>query len=132
METQVFDVASRAADKFITTYYKSIDQQRHLLEKLYGQQSILLWNGNPYSSSSQIVLFLQSLPITEHEILSYDSQPIILQQNMDIVVQVYGVVIYNTKDRKGFSQTFVLTKQETACIIQLILDVIGSDTFRFV
>jgi hypothetical protein len=114
MDAQVVDVACRAADKFVSTFYKSIDTQRHLLEKLYGQQSILLWNGNPSSGATAIAQFLTSLPISEHEILGYDSQPIIQKNTLDVLVSVNGVVQFGDL-RNNFNQVFVLTKQESAC-----------------
>jgi NTF2-related export protein 1/2 len=111
----VVDVACRAADKFVSTYYKSLDSQRHILEKLYGIQSILLWNGNPYSGSSQIAHFMMSLPTSEHEILGYDSQPILTQPNqMDLLVSVHGAVKF-PDSKRHFNQVFVLTKQESSC-----------------
>jgi NTF2-related export protein 1/2 len=121
MDPQVIDISCKAAVKFVSTFYDTIDRKRHLIQKLYFESSILLYNGNPFSTSQQIFQFLLSLPASKHEILTIDAQPL----NSDLLVQVAGRVTYGEQKDSQFSQIFCLTQQGSAYVI-------GSDTFRLV
>ncbi|KAI8900305.1 hypothetical protein BC833DRAFT_618608 [Globomyces pollinis-pini] len=126
MNSQVIDITGKAADKFISSFYNSYDSKRNLVSSYYAEQSIMLWNGNPFSGSQQINTFILSFPTTEHVILSYDAQPIPqLKDDMDFMLTVYGTVAYGKSKPKKFSEVFVLTKHNSQYLI-------GSDTFRFV
>ena len=112
MDDQIIDVSCRAADKFVTAFYDAIDSNKHTLSQLYGPKSIMLWNGNPLGPA-QIIEFLLKLPISTHNILSYDSHPVQASNGVNILVSVNGVVTYKNMSKKLFNQSFLLTKEET-------------------
>lgn len=47
-----------------------------LMSHFYSDDSMMLWNGNAYTGSSDINSFYQTLPPTEHVLLSVDCQPV--------------------------------------------------------
>jgi NTF2-related export protein 1/2 len=118
---QVIDVSAKAAVKFTSTYYETMDKQRHLISKLYGENAVLVWNGNPYIGQ-EIGSFLLQFPLTKTEILSYDAQP----TQGDLLVQSTGLIIYGNEKPKAFSQVFILKSSGGTQYS------IASDTFRFV
>jgi hypothetical protein len=115
MEDQIIDVACRAADKFVTTYYEAIDSNRHLLSQLYGKQSVMVWNGNPLGSVAEITDFQAKLPPCTHKVISYDAQPVKIGAGINLMVTVNGEAKYGDHGFRPFSQIFMLTKQETQC-----------------
>lgn len=38
--------------------------------------AILLWNGNPVRGNTDIQAYLEKLPVSEHQIISLDAQPL--------------------------------------------------------
>lgn len=132
MLAEVVDSSCKAAVKFVNTYYDFLDNKRNLLPKLYGDNAVMLWNGNPFQGSPSITEFLTSFPDSKHKILSFDAQPI-LQGN--VLLQVSGSVSYPTSQQqderqpKAFSQSFILLPAPGGALNHSI---IASDTFRFV
>lgn len=127
-------VADRAADIFVSSFYKVFDRQRHLLPKMYSDWSKLLWNGNAIASD-QISNFLLQMPPSNHIIHGYDAQPLV-QPARSILVSVSGSVSFGSDDSKSaknqnlFSQQFILTPDPDPAKNGTY--VIGSDTFRFI
>nr|KAJ3421726.1 NTF2- export protein 2 [Polyrhizophydium stewartii] len=86
MNTQLLDVSSRAADTFVPAFYSMFDRQRHALANLYGETSVLVWNGNTTQGAAAIARSYLDFPISDHEVLSYDCQP--LTESSDILVTI--------------------------------------------
>ena len=88
----------------------------------------MVWNGHTKSGVMDISTFYQSLPTSEHSLLSYDCQPVMDgsqtgQSNVMVVCQ--GVVRYGGHGgEQNFAQNFLLTKQGEVWKI-------GSDCCRF-
>jgi hypothetical protein len=97
-----------------------------MLSQLYGNQSILLWNGNPQQGAQAINEFYQKFPTCKHEITSYDAQPLFQFNQMSVVVHIHGSVSHAGEKSINFTQVFILIKEENTQYV------IGSDVFRFV
>ncbi|KAL2911957.1 hypothetical protein HK105_208567 [Polyrhizophydium stewartii] len=127
MNTQLLDVSSRAADTFVPAFYSMFDRQRHALANLYGETSVLVWNGNTTQGAAAIARSYLDFPISDHEVLSYDCQP--LTESSDILVTISGNVRYGDEQRrKLFHQSFVLRQRPESKGNYFIV----TDTFRFV
>ncbi|KAI8923291.1 hypothetical protein BC831DRAFT_471921 [Entophlyctis helioformis] len=132
MQSQLLDVSSRAADLFVSTFYSTFDRQRHRIGQLYDASAVLLWNGNPLAGIQEIEKRYLDFPITDHDIISYDCQPLVGHGESDLLVVVSGNVKYANEQRaKVFSQTFILRPVATQDGAKSNY-AISVDTFRFV
>ncbi|KAJ1327331.1 hypothetical protein BSLG_010673 [Batrachochytrium salamandrivorans] len=105
------------------------DRQRHMLGQLYSDSSVLVWNGNPVQGATNIAQTYLSFPITDHEVLSYDCQPMISHESSDIIISISGNVRFGDEQRtKLFHQTFVLRPKAESKGNYFVV----SDTLRFV
>ncbi|KAI9312537.1 nuclear transport factor 2 [Dichotomocladium elegans] len=126
-------LAESSTAQFVHLFYDHYDKQRNLLGNFYRDNSAILWNGNAFSGAPQFSEFLSRLPPSQHEISSYDCQPIAAtmtsQGTCGILISVTGTVKYgDNPGKRSFSQTFMLMpdlNQATNFFIQ-------SDNFRFV
>ncbi|KAJ3415972.1 NTF2- export protein 2 [Chytridiales sp. JEL 0842] len=84
------DLLSKAADNFVTTFYKLFDTQRHMVNKMYKDSAAILWNGNPYAGSVAYQEFCLKLPASSHDIQSYDYQPLQGEGVSYLLVNVTG------------------------------------------
>ncbi|KAF9188824.1 NTF2- export protein 2 [Haplosporangium sp. Z 767] len=127
------DISSKGADAFVEVYYRVYDKQRAVLDRLYRDTSAILWNGNAFSGIKPFSEFYNKLPVTEHEVNSYDCHPLPTQsadpnQAGSIIVNVSGTVKYgNESEVRLFSQSFVLSPDPTSGSFY-----VWSDCFRFV
>ena len=110
MEQEIIEAAAKTADVFISSYYKTLDENRQDAAKFYSPQCVFLWNGNPLSGQNLVAQFIQAMPKPAHEILGYDAQPMVLPHGINILLQVTGTVKHDDHPLKSFSQTFILTK----------------------
>ena len=46
------------------------------MSHFYADDSMMLWNGNAFTGSSEISSFYQTLPPSKHVLLSVDCQPV--------------------------------------------------------
>ncbi len=85
--------ACEAGDVFVKEFYSTIDKRRtvqlqaiikqlsifyllQLLAGFYSEGSFLVWNGTAHTGGNDISTFYMSLPSSEHEVQSFDCQPI--------------------------------------------------------
>ncbi|KAI9017411.1 NTF2- export protein 2 [Gaertneriomyces sp. JEL0708] len=126
---ELIHITTRAADNFIATYYKLYDRQRHLLSQMYKDTSAVLWNGIAMTGLEKLQEFFLKLPATDHQIHSYDGQPV--RERGQILVTVTGTVKFgDDKQAKSFSQNFILSPDSGNS--QPGTYFVSSDHFRFV
>lgn len=72
------EISTRAADHFTRLYYSTYDSATRIddLPKFYRANSSLTWNGNPYQGSEGVQELMKGMPITKHEVQSFDCHPI--------------------------------------------------------
>lgn len=139
--------ASKAADLFIKTFYKLYDTQRSALPILYkddashssnasaagggGNGAAILWNGNAYAGIAKYKEFFMVLATSQHEIQSYDSQPIISDAGTHVLVSVTGLVKFGDAPQRPFHEAFVLMPVVAADTGKKTY-LVASDMFRFI
>ncbi|KAF9437323.1 NTF2- export protein 2 [Entomortierella beljakovae] len=130
---QHVDISSSGADQFVELYYKVYDTQRPVLNRLYRDNSAILWNGNAFAGITPFQEFYTKLATSEHFVESYDCHPLPSQSPdpstpCSIIVNVLGTVLYSNESHKRlFSQSFVLSPDPTNGSF-----FVWSDNFRFV
>lgn len=72
------EIATRAADHFTRLYYAAYDSDTRLVDlpQFYRQSSSLLWNGKPFQGLDGLRQLIQNMPMTKHDIQSFDCQPV--------------------------------------------------------
>lgn len=111
------ELASSTAEDFTRLYYKKMDKSRHLIDKMYLESAVLVWNGNGAGGDTDISRFLLELPASEHTLNTLDAQPVVdeaLAASPTFLVQVAGLVRYheaNDRQDRPFQQTFIITAQ---------------------
>eukprot|EP00128_Syssomonas_multiformis_P004567 Colp12_sorted_trinity150504_noHs@25844 len=126
----LIDATARGGEQFVDLFYKYYDSQRQILQRLYKDDALLIWNGNPSAGVDAIKLFFEVLPPSKHQIQAVDCQPIIFNGDrsvISILVNVVGEVSFNETDNKPFCQNFTLVPNEA----QSGNFCIKNDTFRF-
>jgi len=146
------EIATRAADHFTRLYYTTYDSSTRVedLPKFYRPSSSLTWNGKPYQGSDGVKELIQGMPITKHEVQSFDCHPIPGSQPPSLLVTVSGNVQHGrgpagnpaatpAKSVDGqsrvFSQTFMLVPDPTAPPTktgEVAKYYVGADAMRFV
>jgi len=125
------EIATRAADHFTRIYYTTYDSATRVddLPKFYRPSSSLTWNGKPYQGSKGVKELIENMPVTKHEVQSFDCHPIPGSQPPSLLVTVSGNVQHGrgpagnpaatpAKSVEGhsrvFCQTFMLVPDPTA------------------
>ncbi|KAG0641079.1 hypothetical protein HOY80DRAFT_955977 [Tuber brumale] len=108
------------ATKFIGSYYEAINTntKRASLENFYHPNASIVWNGNPMTGGEAFARFYEHMPATHYDVKSYDSQPMLVPGTSggpcNYMVIVSGSVKYgDSKEQRGFSETFVLKPSAT-------------------
>lgn len=102
--------AARAAGDFTKHYYDHVDKRKPNLNKLFMENALLVYNGNGFNGTDEIVKFINGMPPTEHNLTTLDAQPIIdSSAGRTILIQVSGTVKIGTQKSKAFQQTFTVT-----------------------
>ncbi|XP_011404882.1 PREDICTED: NTF2-related export protein 1-like [Amphimedon queenslandica] len=132
--------ACEAGETFVKEFYSTVDRRRNLLSGFYSDTSFMVWNGHTHTGSANISNFYQSLPTSEHEVTSFDCQP--LNDGRDqtqVLVSCSGQVLFDTptegvagmggasnfgSNPTNFHQSFILVKHPEYWKID-------SDCFRF-
>ncbi|KAG6842446.1 hypothetical protein C0991_007576 [Blastosporella zonata] len=72
------EIATRAAENFTRIYYKAYDSNNRLndIPQFYRESSSLVWNGKPFQGATGIRDLLEKMPVTKHDIQSFDCHPI--------------------------------------------------------
>ncbi|CAH3113928.1 unnamed protein product [Pocillopora meandrina] len=124
------DQATQAGEEFSNVYYETLDKRRHLMSKLYSENTTIVWNGNVVKGgSAKVTDFFNNLPATEHTLHSLDCQPVSDQAipgQTTVLVVVEGLVKYDGHKMHRFSQNFLLTA-EGGTVWK-----VASDCFRFI
>ncbi|KAF8586258.1 NTF2-like protein [Ramaria rubella] len=140
------EIANRGADEFLRVYYATYDSAQRVegLPKFYHDTSYLTYNGTMVTGPGAIKELLERLPVTKHEVQSYDCHPIATTSPPALLITVSGLVTHGqggastsgaeTKtvpssrnvdvQPRVFSQTFILMKKEKYYV--------SADHFRFV
>ncbi|KAF5385089.1 hypothetical protein D9615_001204 [Tricholomella constricta] len=125
------EIATRAADHFTRIYYSTYDSNTRLndLPQFYRPSSSLVWNGKPFQGASGLRELMEKMPVTKHEVQSFDCHPIPGTSPPSLLVSVSGSVTHgrgpagnptNTTSRnpeghpRVFSQTFMLVPDAAA------------------
>ncbi|CAL1694634.1 unnamed protein product [Somion occarium] len=152
LTTKDIEIATRAADQFQRLYYATYDSSTRVddLPKFYRASSAVVWNGTPYQGSDGVRDLLSRMPITRHEVQSFDCHPIPGSQPPSLLVTVSGTVIHgrgpqgnpastSSKSVDGqprvFSQTFMLVPDSSAAKTtagEVAKYYITADALRFV
>jgi hypothetical protein len=87
------------------------------LASMYAANATLIWDGHPYAEATAIRdFFTTALPISKHEVLSLDVQPISASAdaNAPLLITVTGDVKFGMKEQNhGFVHTFVIIPDAT-------------------
>jgi NTF2-related export protein 1/2 len=72
------EIANRGADEFLRVYYATYDsaQRAEGVTKFYRDTSCLTYNGTAVTGPTAIRELLERLPVTKHEVQSYDCHSI--------------------------------------------------------
>ncbi|KAF2354144.1 Nuclear transport factor 2 [Trinorchestia longiramus] len=84
---------------------------RHKLAKLYLNDAELIWNGHRMTGGTAIQKFYEELPVSQHTVRCYDSQPVnprAVGDQTSLLVTTGGFVFFKGK-RSDFSQSFLIT-----------------------
>ncbi|KAA0188989.1 hypothetical protein HAZT_HAZT004683 [Hyalella azteca] len=115
-----------SGSEFIKLYYDSVDKMRHKLAKLYLSDAELIWNGNRLTGDAAIQKFYEELPVSQHTVRCFDSQPVSARAVGDqtsLLITTAGFVFFKGK-RSDFTQSFLITCFEDKWKVV-------SDCFRF-
>lgn len=105
--------SSRTAEDFTKLYYESLDKKRHQMSRLYLDNGVAVWNGNDITGKDNIQKFFETLPATEHTVVTVDAQPVIdeaVSSQRTLLLIVSGTIRINNSS-KPFQQTFMVTAQ---------------------
>ncbi|KIJ54313.1 hypothetical protein M422DRAFT_25237 [Sphaerobolus stellatus SS14] len=139
------EIANRGADEFLRVYYATYDSPKRSegMVKFYRDTSHLTYNGTSVNGAAAIKALLDGIPMSKHEVQSYDCHPIPSTSPPALMITVSGLVTHapnadsltatpDTKNARNvdaqprvFSQSFVLTKQEEKYYV-------SADQYRFV
>jgi NTF2-related export protein 1/2 len=109
------DQACRTAEQFSELYYECMDKKRHLINKLYLDTGLLVYNGNGISGKDNIQSFFAEMPTTHHNVNSLDAQPIsefAVGQQTTLTILISGTVRIGDRKPAFFVQDFTITAQE--------------------
>lgn len=126
------DQSCEAGKDFSRLFYDTLDKKRHVVSNLYSESATLVWNGNSYQGKDAIMKFYETLPICQNDIRSVDSQHLINEVVLGqttILVSVSGLVKFTGRPSTLFSESFLLTTQQSATGSNVWK--IVSDCFRF-
>ncbi|KAF8527397.1 hypothetical protein BU17DRAFT_73851 [Hysterangium stoloniferum] len=142
------EIANRGADEFLRVYYATYDSAKRVegVPKFYRESSQLTYNGTAFTGPAAITALIERLPVTKHEVQSYDCHPISSTSPPALLITVSGLVTHGTvaaaaapsaeiagktpsrnidTQPRVFSQTFVLMKEGEKYYV-------SADHFRFV
>ncbi|KAG5636598.1 hypothetical protein H0H81_007538 [Sphagnurus paluster] len=146
------EIATRAADHFTRIYYSAYDSNTRLndLPAFYRPTSSLVWNGKPFQGAAGMRELIEKMPVTKHEVQSFDCHPIPGTSPPSLLVSVSGSVTHGLgpsgnptnitpRNPEGhprvFSQTFMLVPDPTAPATkpgEVAKYYVSSDALRFV
>eukprot|EP00933_Yihiella_yeosuensis_P083544 TRINITY_DN97783_c0_g1_i1.p1 TRINITY_DN97783_c0_g1~~TRINITY_DN97783_c0_g1_i1.p1 ORF type:complete len:129 (-),score=6.90 TRINITY_DN97783_c0_g1_i1:126-512(-) len=112
--------------QFAQGFYQAFDSNRQSLQPMYGDQSLLTFEGEQFMGAANIVQKLVSLPFqsVQHSIVKADYQPIPGTQNVAVFITGNLIVNGNSANPLKFSETFVLVQTPTGSYQ------VGNDVFR--
>ncbi|KAI9144752.1 hypothetical protein BKA69DRAFT_1054224, partial [Paraphysoderma sedebokerense] len=84
-------IAHQGADAFVQQYYNLFDTQRIQVGGFYRENSAIAWNGNTFQGLSSFQQFLQQLPVTNHDILAVDCQPLLGTTLISLIFEIYSL-----------------------------------------
>ncbi|GLB35804.1 putative nuclear pore RNA shuttling protein Mtr2 [Lyophyllum shimeji] len=146
------EIATRAADHFTRIYYSTYDSDTRLndLPHFYRPSSSLVWNGKPFQGAAGLRKLIEKMPVTKHEVQSFDCHPIPGTSPPSLLISVSGSVTHGrgpagnppstaARNPEGhprvFSQTFMLVPDPAAPATkpgEVAKYYISADALRFV
>ncbi|KAJ1983412.1 hypothetical protein H4R34_001287 [Dimargaris verticillata] len=104
--------------RFVELYYQLMDTHKPSLAQFYSDTSQIVWRNHPHQGGAQfLTAVIGKLPSTNHQIRSFDCQPVTAWNVLpppgtpyNIALQVTGAVTYdNHTIALGFTHSFVLS-----------------------
>ncbi|SCZ98983.1 BZ3500_MvSof-1268-A1-R1_Chr3-1g05747 [Microbotryum saponariae] len=99
---EAIQAAAVVAEGFVKAYYSAQDldptKRPEAVCKLYHPTARITWNGNPIPASD-LAAFATRLPVSKHEVQSFDCQPVAGSTSMgppSLVLSVTGQVTHGT------------------------------------
>mmetsp|Transcript_4265 Transcript_4265/g.12848 ORF Transcript_4265/g.12848 Transcript_4265/m.12848 type:complete len:129 (-) Transcript_4265:185-571(-) len=105
------DQYQQIGEAFVKHYYSTFDANRANLGSLYQSNSMLSFEGQTFMGVESIVQKLVGLPFqrVQHQVTSYDAQPVVAAQPNSILVLVSGHLLVDEENNPmKFSQIFHL------------------------
>ncbi|TIA90068.1 hypothetical protein E3P99_01781 [Wallemia hederae] len=68
--------ANDTSESFVESYYKAYDLDREKVSQLYRASSAIVYNGTPVQGAENVHNLFMSIPVTQHEIQSWDAHPV--------------------------------------------------------
>ncbi|KAF8899101.1 hypothetical protein BD779DRAFT_1487011 [Infundibulicybe gibba] len=130
------ELANRAADQFTKLYYSSYDASTRLINipQFYRPSSSLTWNGKPYQGVDGLKELIEKMPMTKHEVVSFDCHPIPGTQPPSLLITVSGNVTHG-QGLLEIRRTFMLVPDAAAAPSkpgEVAKYYISADALRFV
>lgn len=119
---EIIDFSNDTSDSFVENYYKVTDYQRENLKEFYNDSSAVVWNGTPIQGLDSLDNLFRSLPITLHEIQSWDCHPIqdvSTNELSSILLNVNGLVSIGKQSINEFKDGKTLGKHKNKDIALL-------------
>eukprot|EP00933_Yihiella_yeosuensis_P015438 TRINITY_DN13470_c0_g2_i1.p1 TRINITY_DN13470_c0_g2~~TRINITY_DN13470_c0_g2_i1.p1 ORF type:complete len:132 (-),score=19.85 TRINITY_DN13470_c0_g2_i1:129-524(-) len=116
----------QVGQQFAQHYYQQFDSNRSQLGPLYGETSLMTWEGEQFMGAQNIVQKLGSLNFqtVQHQVEQADYQPIIGTQNVLVVISGKLIVDGGVATPMKFAQMFVLAPTPTGSFF------VQNDMFR--
>ncbi|KAK9471643.1 uncharacterized protein V1510DRAFT_419867 [Dipodascopsis tothii] len=114
--SRAIEMITRGSEAFIQLYYKSLDENRSIIASFYEPASPIVYNGNPISGGEMLAQMYANMPVTTHEVGSFDCHPLAAGVNgqPSIALTVSGKVRIGADKAKrmcGYSESFILKPQ---------------------
>ncbi|CAD5223917.1 unnamed protein product [Bursaphelenchus okinawaensis] len=111
--------------KFIYLYYEALDMRKEKIPYLYSSDNPQLnWNGHSVQGIDNISRFINELPVTKHDFVSVDPQPLKTAGPGWALVSVMGEVSIGGL-QQSFTHVFVLNSENDSFHIK-------NDQYRFI
>jgi len=114
-DSPAIKVAADAARHFVDRFYPALNDSRASLSSYYHSNAAIVWNGNPITGGEAFSTFFTTMPTAFYDVQSFDAHPLPSDRmgGCSIMLMVSGAVKYGeSKEQKGFSETFVLRSEQ--------------------
>jgi NTF2-related export protein 1/2 len=107
------------SQNFYRQFFKALDGYRQNLGQFLRNDSAIVWNGNPIGGVDAFLQMYSTMPITQHEVLSFNCHPLPNgnAEMINMMLDTSGKVKFGTDRAKnvfGFSAVFIIRKDPGA------------------